>query len=731
MDWSASPARSKAPDARRRIPRRRNRRNLRPTLDFLEGRSVLSADVWTGASSNLWSDDGNWFDGTAPTAGEDLVFPANATNKTSVYDGALGVSSFGSIEIQGSGYDVSSSFAGSPTLTTGLSATYGSSISNFDIAFDPGDGTVSVGTGATLEVGGVISGVNGLAVSGGGTLQTAGVSSNTYAGVTSVDASTTLVLDKSGATAVPGDLTISPGGTVQLAQSDRIADAAAVALGSGAVLDLHNLSDAVGALNLTGATVSTGAGILTLGGDVTTNSDSATSVISGNLDLGGATRSFMVANNAQLDPDFSIAADISGAGAGLVKAGANSQLLLSGDNSYDGTTTIAAGAVEIASDNALGSASAGTVVDSGFSLALLGGITVPEPITMSGGGFGGLGAIINGNGDNTMTGAVTLAAGGAIGSLSGNLTFSGVIDDGVGGFALTKVQSGAVTLAGANTYDGGTTISGGVLAITNGSALGTGSASISNGAELDLSNDITLSRDISFAGTGVGGNGAIRSVSGNNTYSGTATLLAAGTRIKVSAGQLTLSGDLTDGGNGYSADKYGSGLLLVTGDLTSNGSLRAVEGDLRITGSCVGAVTLAGGVVSGTGTVGGLDHAGGSSGTVDPGAGGGAAGRFGAIGGYQVGAGGTTHIDIGGTTAGSTYDQVVNTTSGSVDVADSNVDVSLVGGFLPAIGDVFTIIDKQNGGAVTGTFHNLNEGDTFKSGIVTYQVSHVGATATT
>ncbi|MES2791134.1 MAG: hypothetical protein V4719_16085, partial [Planctomycetota bacterium] len=295
-------------------------------LERLEDRLVLTVDVWTGASSNLWSDNGNWADNSAPTAGEDLIFPENATNKVAVYDSALGVSSFGSIDIQGSGYDISTSFSSSLTLTNGLSATYSTLSSSFDIGFNLGNGQVSVATGATLQVDGVITGSSGLAVTGGGTFTTSGTSSNTYTGTTTVDTGTKLVLDKSGATAIPGGLTINATGTVQLVQSNQITDASAVTLGEGANLNLNNFDDAVGLLTMTGATIATGTGTLTLGGNVTTNSSSITSLISGNLDLGGATRSFTVANNSNLDPDLSITANISGTGAGLTKLGANSQL---------------------------------------------------------------------------------------------------------------------------------------------------------------------------------------------------------------------------------------------------------------------------------------------------------------------------------------------------------------------------------------------------------------------
>ena len=358
---------------------------------------------------------------------------------------------------------------------------------------------------------------------------------------------------------------------------------------------------------------------------------------------------------------------------------------------------------------------------------MLGNITLAaEPITISGAGFGSLGAILN-SGDNTITGPITIGSSSSLGSLTGTLTISGAITDNTNGFALTKVGTGTLALSSANTYSGGTTISNGVLAISNGSALGSGSISVADGAELDLSGDITLSRNISFQGTGVGGNGALRSVSGDNVYSGTATLQANGTSIQVDAGQLTLSGDLTDGSNGYETDKTGAGLLIVTGNLTSSGSLQAVEGELRITGSYASTVTLAGGTISGTGTVGSLDQAFGAVGTVNPGTGGSTTGTFTTTqGGYAVTTGGTLHIDIGGTVPGVTYDQVVNTSPGFVDIVDSTLDVSLVNGFIPTIGDRFEIINNQNNGAVLDPFQGLNQGDTFQQGAVTFQVDYAG-----
>ena len=73
--------------------------------EALERRVLLTA-TWDGSVSNLWSEPGNWEEGVAPTDGEDLVFPANAANKTSTND--LGVIDIDTITIRGSGWTINS-----------------------------------------------------------------------------------------------------------------------------------------------------------------------------------------------------------------------------------------------------------------------------------------------------------------------------------------------------------------------------------------------------------------------------------------------------------------------------------------------------------------------------------------------------------------------------------------------------------------------------------------------
>src|SRR5690242_5247096 len=66
------------------------RLNLNLLLLAITGWLVLSPThgagatrTWTGASSVFWSNSGNW-GGTAPADGDDLVFPAGASQFTSI-----------------------------------------------------------------------------------------------------------------------------------------------------------------------------------------------------------------------------------------------------------------------------------------------------------------------------------------------------------------------------------------------------------------------------------------------------------------------------------------------------------------------------------------------------------------------------------------------------------------------------------------------------------------------
>jgi autotransporter-associated beta strand protein len=83
------------------------------------------------------------------------------------------------------------------------------------------------------------------------------------------------------------------------------------------------------------------------------------------------------------------------------------------------------------------------------------------------------------SGTTTFGGNVTLNNSVAItAAAGGNVVFSGIIQDGSGANAVSKVGGGTAVLSGANTYAGGTTVNQGELKINNTAGSGTGSGSV-------------------------------------------------------------------------------------------------------------------------------------------------------------------------------------------------------------------------------------------------------------
>lgn len=300
--------------------------------------------------------------------------------------------------------------------------------------------TVTTTNTALTTFSGVVSGAGGLAKSGAGILTLSGA--NTYTGATAVNA---------------GILRAGAAGT-----AFGTGSAITLANAAGASLDLAGFNTAIGSLaggGASGGNVTLGAGTLTTG-----------------------------TNNAST----SYGGIISGSG-GIVKTGTGTQTL-TGANTYSGTTTVGSGILTAQNAAALGTTAGGTVVSSGGSLGLAGGITITgETLQLAGSGAGGQGALFNSSGSNTFNGEISLNADTTIISdiagetltlgasaqnrtLANNgytLTIDGVGDtymqsqiSGTGG--LVKNGSGTTTLyysAGAlfSAYSGPTTVNAGAL----------------------------------------------------------------------------------------------------------------------------------------------------------------------------------------------------------------------------------------------------------------------------
>lgn len=483
-------------------------------------------------------------------------------------------------------------------------------------------------------ISGAISGTGSIVKTGSGTWTLSGA--NTYTGTTSIGTSG----GADGGTLVLGANNVIPGTAVNV---------------FAGTLDVNTRTDTIGSLSLGGGASGTTAqviiaagGVLTLGGTVTYNAANNPNgaIISGVGTLAlGADRTFDVADSSAAAEDLAILTSITGANA-VTKTGSGA-LVLSGSNAYTGATAVNAGVLNIRANNALGTTAGGTTVASGAALELQDNITVTnEALSLAGTGVGGNGALRNISGTNTWTGTTTLTAAAEIQSDAGQLNVSGNVTStnlgltvdgagntavsgvvGLGSGGLTKNGAGTLFLTGSNTYTGATAINTGVVNLGNNRGLGAtnNGTTVASGAALQLQGNISVTNEaLSLAGTGVGGNGALRNVSGTNTWTGPITL-AAPAEIQTDAGQLNVSGSITSSNHALTVDgaanttlsgalalgtanvtKTGTGTLTISGGNSSGGNLNILGGVLQVAANTnlgTGGVNIDGGTLKTTATM--------------------------------------------------------------------------------------------------------------------------------
>ncbi len=291
---------------------------------------------------------------------------------------------------------------------------------------------------------------------------------------------------------------------------------------------------------------------------------------------------------------FRMRGEISGPGGLVLATGAT--VMLTGNNTYRGTTVIGTGTLQVGDDGATGTLGSGPVVNHGrLRFDRTGTLLVPNDV-----------------------------------SGPGNV------------YVDCPVGEGTIVLSGRNSFAGEVNVRSGAVRITHSEALGTEPKVVllNNGTagnpqlRLDgAAGPIRVPATITYTTSNV--NGAIINERGDNTLDGPITLSGGGgnTKIIVEAGRLTLNGaigpnttirnlDLSGSGegvvNGSIADggganvlgfiKSGSGTWALHGDHTWTGSTAINAGTLlvhgRLRGS--GAVTVASGAaLGGNGTVAG------------------------------------------------------------------------------------------------------------------------------
>jgi autotransporter-associated beta strand protein len=384
--------------------------------------------------------------------------------------------------------------------------------------------------------------------------------------------------------------------------------------------------------NATLALTKIGSGTLTLTGANTYSA--GTTINAGTLQLGngGASGSITgnVTNNAVLSFNRNNLLTLNGAinGTGSVTQIGSGTTVLAGNNTYAGPTTISAGTLEAGSSTGLSPNSAFTVnatLDlNGFSNSI--------------GSLAGTGTVVS----NSATATLTVGGGNT------NTTFTGVLQNGAGVLALTKIGTGTFTLTGTNTYTGGTTISAGTLQLGNGGTAG----SIVG----DVVDNGTLAFDRSD------------SVTFGGIISGTGELV-----------------------------KLGTGTLILPNKNTYTGTTTVNNGSLIVNGSIASTQTVvdSGGFLGGHGTIGGNLVNNGVVGQVN------SPGTLTVVGNYTQSAGGTLRIGVGGAASGQSD---LLAAGGHVTLGGALQLVSL-GGFTLQPGEQITFITAKNG--VSGSFSTV------------------------
>ncbi len=369
---------------------------------------------------------------------------------------------------------------------------------------------------------------------------------------------------------------------------------------------------------------------------------------SNDLDLGpgsvllSATRNVTVASHT-----LTVGGNISGATAttGLTKSGTGT-LILTGSNTYGGTTTISQGTLQLGNGGTSGSLELGAIVNSGTfaidrsdDLALAGSISGAGRLVKNGAGtlmlygvnsytggtFLNAGKLVAGTdkalgtGSDLTMGNATLDLNGravTIGLLTGSGTltnsfgvgvlttistksgtYSGQITEASGNpLVFEKGGTGTLTLTGSNNFSGGFRLTGGGLNIGNAFALGTNTFTIAGASTLDNTTGASLTLGMYLSQTW---NADFTFKGSSDLDLGPGAVIMNATRtVNVASHTLTAGGIF---GSTAGLTKTGTGTLILKGDNGYNGTTTISAGILQL-GNGGTSGSLSGGAIVNSGT---------------------------------------------------------------------------------------------------------------------------------
>ncbi|CAM2188913.1 fibronectin-binding autotransporter adhesin [Paraburkholderia sacchari] len=523
--------------------------------------------------------------------------------------------------------------AGSGTTILAANNTYSglTAVNAGTLQVGNGGTTGSLGTGSitdsanlafnvsgTTTVNGVISGIGNLIQTGTGTAILA--SNNTYSGTTTITA---------------GTLQVGNGGAGGRLGTGNVIDNAALVFNTSGPTTISSLISGGGSLTQAGTGTVILAANNTYSGGTTINAGTTLQVgnggATGNLGTGAVTDNgdlvFNTTGTTTITPVIGGSGNLSQVGTGTT--------VLTGNNTWGGSTTISAGMLQVGNGGTTGSlGTAATVTDNANLTFNLGGTTTINTLIAGTGNLtkAGAGTVIL-VANNTYGGTTTISAGTlqvGNGGTAGSLGAGNVVDSAAlvfnlssptainnlisGGGSLTQTGAGTLILAANNTYSGGTTINAGTtLQVGNGGATG----NLGTGA-------VTDNGDLVFNTTGtttitpvIGGSGNLSQVgtgttvlTGNNTWGGSTTISTGTLQIGNggTTGSLGTAATVTDNANltfnlGGTATvnasiagtgnltKAGAGTVILAANNTYSGSTTISAGTLQVgNGSTAGSL---------------------------------------------------------------------------------------------------------------------------------------------
>lgn len=511
----------------------------------------------------------------------------------------------------------------------------------------PGTVTVNNATTAyTFSGSGALGGSSTLAKSGAGSLTLS--SANTYTGATTISGGTVILQNANALGTTAAGTTVVAGGQLQLQGGITTAAEALTLTGTGPSSNgaLNNASGNntyAGPITLAGnASVSVASGTTLTTTGLLTLSNTLTKVGAGSLRLtayngsSASAASDIIINDGTVDfasgyfnvsPFGYRALTITANTGGILRV--SSAHALGGDNIDSGTSfgqvRVIGGTFQVDGSQYI---SSGTVGSEG-RLVLQGGAvtgtsdlrTVPGTV-ISSLASSTTSTISNSGGISTGFGSVAFDV--AEGAAAVDLQVSSVISSTNG---VTKSGTGLLQFTGNNSYAGATAVNAGALRVDHANGLGTTAAgtTVASGAALQLANNVTIGAEtLGLSGSGVSSDGALRNISGTNSFAGAVTLNAA-SRINSDSGSLTLSGNiggatqnLTVGGAGDTTisgviatttgtlTKDGAGTLTLSGTSTYTGATLVSAGTLLVNGALSGSSSTSvssGATLGGTGSI--------------------------------------------------------------------------------------------------------------------------------